>query len=70
MKCRWGEAGCYIADVYARRLSRLKDKLIYCFKSVVDMIRGGIREFVYGMVGPAFLKREMMGFGVDRYHDS
>ena len=29
--------------------------------------RGGIREFVYNVDRPAFLKRELIGFGVDGY---
>jgi hypothetical protein len=45
------------------RLSRLKYKLICHFKLVVDMVR----EFVNDTVGPAFLEREVMGLGVDRY---
>jgi hypothetical protein len=45
----------------------LKYKLVYCFKLVLDMVEDGVREFVYDMEGPAFLKRELMGFGVDGY---
>ena len=37
------------------------------FKLVVDIVTGGIRKFVYDMDGPAFLKRELVGFGVDSY---
>ena len=32
-------------------------------KLAMDIIRGGIREFVYDADGPAFLKRELMGTG-------
>jgi hypothetical protein len=28
---------------------------------------GAIREFVYDIDGPAFLKKELMGFGVNGY---
>jgi hypothetical protein len=31
------------------------------------MVRGRIREFVYDVDRPAFLKKEMMGFDVDVY---
>ena len=31
-----------------------------------DMVRGGIRKFVYDMDKPAFLKRDLLGFGMDR----
>ena len=31
------------------------------------MVRGAIREFVYDMDGPAFLKRELMGFDMYEY---
>ena len=44
----------------------LKDKLACCFKLMVDMVTGGIREFVYDMDGTAFLKKKLVGFGVDR----
>ena len=29
--------------------------------------RGGVREFVYDADKPAFLKTELVGFGVDRH---
>ena len=50
-------------DVYAEKLSRLKDKLICSFKLVADMIR----ELVYDVDGLTFLKRDPMGFGENRY---
>jgi hypothetical protein len=31
------------------------------------MVGGGIREFVNDTDGPAFLEKELMGFGVDGY---
>ena len=42
---------------YFRRLSVLEDKLAFCFKFVLDTIRDGL----------AFLKRNLIGFGVGRY---
>ena len=42
-------------------------KLVCHFKFVVDMVGGGIREFVNDMDGPAFLERDLMGYGVDGY---
>ena len=54
-------------DVYARRLSGLKDKLLCSFKLAMDMVEAGVREFVYDSDGPALLKQEVVGFSVDRY---
>ena len=51
---------------YASTLSELKKKLVGHIKFTANMVRGGIREFVYNMDGEAFLKREMARFGVDR----
>jgi hypothetical protein len=34
---------------------------------VADKLEGGIKEIVYDADGPAFLKMEPMGLGVDRY---
>jgi hypothetical protein len=45
----------------------LKDNFVCDIKLVVDMIAGGIREFMYDADGPAFLKRELVGFGMDKY---
>ena len=44
-------------DVNTGRLSGFKYELICHFRLVVDMIGGGIREFVYDTDGPAFLKK-------------
>ena len=33
----------------------------------LDMVRGDIRKFVNNTDRPAFLERELMGFGVDGY---
>ena len=49
------------------KISGLKYKLVCCFKLVADMIRDDVREFVYDADGPAFQKRKLVGFGVDRY---
>ena len=35
------------------------------FKLAADMVRGGIKEFVYDADRSAFLKVELMGFGVN-----
>ena len=52
-----------LPDVNTGRLSGLKYELICCFKLVVHMVGGGIRDFVHGVDGPAFLERS----GVDGY---
>jgi hypothetical protein len=52
-KWRWGEVEQVLVDLYAERLSGLKDKLACHFILATDMIRGGIMEF--------------MGSGVVRY---
>ena len=54
-----------LADVDTGRLSGLKYKLLHLFKLAVDMVRGGIQEFVNDTNGPAFLEREVMGLDVD-----
>ena len=51
-----------LPDVNTGKLLGLKYKLVCCFKLVVDMARGDIWEFVNDMDGPAFLKRELMGW--------
>ena len=37
------------------------------FVLTADMVEGDIREFVDDMDGPAFLERELVGWGVDGY---
>ena len=54
-----------LLDVDTRRLWGLKYKLICLFK--LDMVRGGIRDFVNDTDGPAFLEKYLMGLGVDGY---
>jgi hypothetical protein len=53
-----------LTDVNAARV-----ELLCHFKVAVDIVRGSIREFVYDTDRPAFLKREMMGFRIDRYQE-
>ena len=43
--------------------SGLKNKLVCNFKLVADMDK----EFIYGADGSAFLKRELVRFGIDNY---
>ena len=52
-----------LSNVDIRRLLELKYKLMCHFKLAADMVR----EFVNDTDGPAFLERELMGLGVDRY---
>ena len=53
-------------DVNTKRLSGMNYKLECCVKLVVDMIRDGDQKFVYDTDGQTFLKRKLMGFGVNR----
>jgi hypothetical protein len=53
-------------DVYVRRLSVLKDKLIYHFKLVMDIVGNSVKQFVYDTDGPTVLETELVGFGVER----
>jgi hypothetical protein len=52
-----------LANVYAGKLSGLKYKFVCHFKLAVDMDR----VFVYDVDKPAFLKRKLVEFGVDKY---
>ena len=56
-----------LPDVDNGRLLGYKYKLICCFKLMVDMFGGDFREFVNDIERTAFLEREVMGLGVDRY---
>ena len=49
---KWGEL-----DVFARRISGLKDKLVCHFKLAVDIIGNGVTEFVYDVDGPKSLSK-------------
>ena len=63
-----GEGGqARLSNIDTGRLSGLKYKLICRFKLATDMVRGGIQKFVNDTDKPAFLKREVMGLGVDGY---
>ena len=47
--------------VYARKLSRLKNKLVGTLFQIDSRHSwGGVREFVFDVDGSAFLKRELM----------
>ena len=54
-----------LLDINTGRLSEFRYTLVCNFKLTADMVRDDVREFVYDADGPAFLKRELMGFGVD-----
>ena len=56
-----------LPDIDTRRLFGLKYKWICCFKLEADMVRHGIREFVYDTYRSAFLERELMELCVDGY---
>ena len=56
-----------LTDGNTRRLSGLKYKLVCSLKLVADIVRGDIKEFVYDMDGPEFLRRELVGFDVVKY---
>ena len=45
----------------------MKDKLVCNFKLVAAMVGDGVREFVYNVDGSAFLKRELVASGMNRY---
>ena len=54
-------------DVNTVILSGLKYGMVCHFKMTADMVRCGVRKTVYDVDGPAFLKMELIGFGVDGY---
>ena len=41
--------------------------MICHFKFVRDIVKAGVSKFVHDAEGPAFLKRELVGFVVERY---
>ena len=56
----WGEKGIGEAEYDYRMLipgDCLNYEFVWHFKLVVDLVRGGIRKFVYDADGPAFLKK-------------
>ena len=58
-KCRWGEGGIGgLTDFESGSVMRLEDELVCCFKLVVNVVRGGVWQFVYDTNRPAFLERE------------
>jgi hypothetical protein len=65
MGSKGGEGQMRLSDT--RKLVVFQNELICCFILVAYMVGGGIREFVNDMDRPAFLKRELMGLGVDGY---
>ena len=42
MGCRDRKIGLVLADVYAGRLSGLKDKLVCCFELAANVVGGGV----------------------------
>ena len=57
------EVGWGLIDVDSRWLSGLKYKLVCCFKLAVDMVGGGIREFVYDKERQTFLESGGIWYG-------
>ena len=47
------------------KLSGLKYNVVCCYKLVADKVGGVVREFLCNADRPAFLKRELIVFGVD-----
>ena len=39
--------------------------MVWCFKLAANVIRGGVWQFVYDTNRPAFLERDLVGFGVN-----
>ena len=62
----WGNK-MRLMDINARGLSGLKYRLVCCFKLALDVVGGSVWGYVYDIDRPAFLKRELVGFGVDMY---
>ena len=54
-----------LSDVDTLELAGFQNELIRRFMLAADVVRGGIREFMNNADGPAFLKRELVGLGVD-----
>ena len=55
----------FISKVDTEESAGLTDELRSHFKLAVDMVRGGIREFVNDTDGPAFLESQLMGLAMD-----
>jgi hypothetical protein len=56
-----------LSDVDTGRLLGLKYKFVCCLKLAMDMVGGGIWEFVNDTDRSGFLERELMGLGVDAF---
>ena len=56
-----------LSNVDSRGLLGFENKLICHFILAVDMVGGGIWEFVNDTDRPGFLERELMGLGVGGY---
>ena len=56
-----------LSDVDTWELAGFQYQLICSFMLVMDVVGGGIREFVNNSNGPVFLERELVGLGVDGY---
>ena len=62
--CKVGGGPVRLSDVDAWELARFLNQLIHCFILAVDVVGGGILEFVNNTDGPAFLERELIGLGM------
>ena len=58
-----GTSRARLTDIDTGILSGMKYKIVCRFKLAMDMVGSGVRDFVYDVDGPAFLKREL---GMDR----
>ena len=43
----------------------MEDELVCCFKLAVNLVWGGVWQFVYDTDRPAFLERDLVGLGVN-----
>ena len=56
-----------LSGVDTWELAGFQNYLIRRFMLAADMVRGGVRELMNNLDGPAFLERELVGLGVDGY---
>ena len=61
-----GKAWFISIDLYVRRLYGLEDKMVCSLNLATGMVMGCIQEFIYCADWSEFLKRVLMGLGVDR----
>ena len=54
-----------LTDVETGVVSGLEDKLACSFELAMDVVWGGVRQFVYDTDRPAFLERVLVGLSVD-----